>query len=418
MVNRKPEVLAVIPARGGSQGIPRKNLCELGGQPLIAWSIAAGQQARMVSRVIVSTDNREIAAEARLCGAEVPFIRPAELARNDTRDFAVFQHAVDWLERNECYVPDIVVQLRPTSPLRPRGLVDQAVELLISDDEADSVRSVTPPTQTPYKMWTIEGNALSPVISCDVPEAYNAPRQSLPPVYWQTGHVDAFRPRTIRQKHSITGDRILPVLVDSRYAVDIDAPEQLRAAQDLILSRDLNVVTPGVRMNVRLDSILLFVFDFDGVFTDNRVHVDESGLESVICSRADGLGIERLLDAGLAAAVLSSEVNPVVVARCRKLRLPVHHGVRDKGPALRNLVISRNVGLEHVAYVGNDINDLECLRIAGLSVAPADAHPDIRRIVHLVLANKGGNGAVRELCDLAIAAHQSKKEDYAYRAAR
>src|SRR5215472_8005549 len=130
MVKRVPEILAMIPARGGSQGIPGKNLRPLAGRPLIAWSIAAAQQSRLVSRILVSTDDEEIAAVARAYGAEVPFIRPADLALNDTRDLPVFQHAIDWLERNEGYVPDVVVQLRPTSPLRPPGLLDEAVERL------------------------------------------------------------------------------------------------------------------------------------------------------------------------------------------------------------------------------------------------------------------------------------------------
>src|SRR5262249_9732266 len=149
--------------------------------------------------------------------------------------------------------------------------------------------------------------------------------------------------------------------------------------------------------------IRLVVFDFDGVFTDNRVYVDQSGVESVSCSRADGLGIERLLNSGIEAAVLSTEVNPVVSARCLKLRLPVQQGIRDKGQALRHLCASSGVSVKQVAYGGNVLNDLECFRMAGVGVPPADAHPDVRRIADLVLLKAGGHGAVREICDLAIA---------------
>jgi N-acylneuraminate cytidylyltransferase len=413
MVKQVPEILAVIPARGGSQGIPRKNLRPLAGRPLIAWSIAAAQQSRLVSRVLTSTDNEEIAAVARAYGAEVPFLRPAELAQNDTRDLPVFQHVVDWLEKNEGHVPDIVVQLRPTSPLRPPGLVDEAINRLLSDESADSVRSVTTPSQTPFKMWTVTESALQPLLTTDLHEPYNAPRQSLPPVYWQTGHVDVFRTRTIRQMESLTGDRILPVMVDSAYAFDIDTLMHLRLAGEVVAEGRLDLVTPSDPEDSGLEQIRLYVFDFDGVFTDNRVYVDQSGVESVSCSRADGLGIERLLSSGLEAAVLSTESNPVVTARCLKLGLPVQQGIRDKGQALRSLAASRGLALEQVAYVGNDINDLECLRIAGVAVAPADAHPDVRKIADLVLLNAGGHGAVREICDLALAVHESDKEEYA-----
>jgi N-acylneuraminate cytidylyltransferase len=413
MVRRNPEILAVIPARGGSQGIPRKNIRPLAGQPLIAWSIAAAQQARLVTRILTSTDDEEMASIARSYGSEVPFLRPAELARSETRDLPVFQHVIEWLERNEGYVPDIVVQLRPTSPLRPPGLVDEAIELLLADESADSVRSVTRPSQTPYKMWTVVEKALQPLLSTELHEPYNAPRQSLPETYWQTGHVDAFRADTVRQKLSLTGDRILPVMVDSRYSFDIDTLMHLRIAGEVVAYGDLDIVQPRISENSILEPIRLFVFDFDGVFTDNRVYVDQSGRETVSCSRADGLGVERLLSNGFDAAVLSTEMNLVVSARCRKLRLPVQQGVRDKAQALRKLAASRELALEQVAYLGNDVNDLECLQIAGVAIVPADAHPDVRKIADLVLLKSGGHGAVRELCDLAIAAHESKKEEYA-----
>jgi N-acylneuraminate cytidylyltransferase len=414
MVKAPPEILAVIPARGGSQGIPRKNLRSLAGRPLLAWSIAAAQQARLIGRIITSTDDDEIASVARTYGSEVPFIRPAELAQNDTRDLPVFQHAIEWLEKNEGYVPEIVVQLRPTSPLRPPWLIDQAVEALLSDESADSVRSVTQPSQNPFKMWTITDNMLKPLLSGDLHEPWNAPRQSLAPTYWQTGHIDVFRTRTIRQKLSLTGDRILPVMVDSSYGIDIDTLMHLRIATEVIVEGSLELVRPAIPNGSVFEQIRLFVFDFDGVFTDNHVYVDQTGRETVSCSRADGLGIQSLQNNGLEAVVLSTETNLVVSARCRKLRLPVQQGIRDKGQALRNLAASRRLDLEQVAFVGNDINDLECLRIAGLAIAPADAHPDVRKIADLVLLKSGGHGAVREICDLAIAAHESKKEEYAH----
>jgi N-acylneuraminate cytidylyltransferase len=244
MVTRTPEVLALIPARGGSQSVPRKNLCRVGGHTLLAWSIAAARQAVRVKRIVVSTDDEEIAAVAQFNGADVPFLRPAELAQNDTRDFPVFQHALEWLARNEGYEPDIVVQLRATSPLRPPGLVDEAVRLLLSKESADSVRSVTSPSQNPYKMWIVSEGLLRPLLASEFKEPYNAPRQLLPATYWQTGHIDVFRTRTIRQKRSLTGDRILPVMVDARYAIDIDTLTHLRFAEELVREGSLDVVMP------------------------------------------------------------------------------------------------------------------------------------------------------------------------------
>ena len=135
------EVLAIIPARGGSKSIPRKNIRTFAGYPLIAYSIAAGLEAESISRVIVSTDDEEIAEIAKNYGAEIPFIRPEGLSRDDTPDLPVFQHALEWLKSNENYQPQIVVQLRPTSPFRRKEHINQAVWCLVERPEADSVRT-------------------------------------------------------------------------------------------------------------------------------------------------------------------------------------------------------------------------------------------------------------------------------------
>jgi len=209
-----PEVLALIPARGGSKGIPRKNIRDFAGAPLIAYSIAAGLRANTVTRVIVSTDDPEISEVARAWGAEVPFLRPAELANDETPDYPVFRQALDWLAEHEGYRPEVVVQLRPTSPVRPISCVDDAVNLLLAHPEADCVRGVVPAGQNPYKMWIIDRNTkqMYPLLRLrGIEEPYNTPRQLLPPTYWQTGHIDVIRTRTILKKDSLTGDVILPL---------------------------------------------------------------------------------------------------------------------------------------------------------------------------------------------------------------
>jgi len=229
-----PRVLALVPARGGSKGLPRKNVLPLGGHPLIAWSVAAGLQAETVHRVVCSTDDPEIAETAARYGAEVPFLRPAELAQDDTLDLPVFQHALDWLEREQGWRADIVVQLRPTSPLRFPGQVDAAVRLLLETPEATGVRTVIPAPANPYKMWLLPqpgiGRYMRPLVG--VPcyqEPYNMPRQKLPQAWWQTGTIDVVRAEVIRAGR-MSGDRLLPMAVDPRQAVDIDAEADLEAA--------------------------------------------------------------------------------------------------------------------------------------------------------------------------------------------
>jgi N-acylneuraminate cytidylyltransferase len=209
---------------------------------LIAYSIAAGLAAETVTRVMVSTDDEKIAAISRRYGAEAPFLRPAEFSQDHTPDLPVFQHALQWLEANESYRPEIVVQLRPTSPLRRTRHIDQAVLRLIEHPEADAVRTVCIPFQNPFKMWRIDAEGfMVPFVDIGIPEAYNLPRQALPEVYWQTGYVDAAWGDTIRQKNSMTGDRILPLIIGAEEWIDIDSPDDWRRAERLLESGEIQL---------------------------------------------------------------------------------------------------------------------------------------------------------------------------------
>jgi YrbI family 3-deoxy-D-manno-octulosonate 8-phosphate phosphatase len=411
-----PEVLALIPARGGSKSIPRKNIRPFAGHPLIAYSIAAGLQAQTVTRVIVSTDDEQIAAVARQYGAETPFLRPAEFAQDNTTDMPVFEHALSWLAEHENYHPEMVVQLRPTSPIRPPDCVDSAVRLLLEHPEADSVRGVVPSGQNPHKMWRIGPDGhMTPLLSVEgLSEPYNAPRQALPPTYWQTGHIDAIRVATIYAKKSLSGDAILPLIIDPIYTIDIDTLNDWRRAEWLIAQGDLPMVTPGVvngahyrhgdlsRQRPLPQKITLVVFDFDGVMTDNHAWVDQDGCEAVMVNRGDGMGVALLRKAGIPAVVLSTETNPVVAARCKKLKLPVVQGLEDKTSTLRAWLETHHIDPAGTVYIGNDINDLPCFPLVGCAVAVADAHPEVLAQADLVLTCNGGQGAVRELCELVL----------------
>lgn len=404
------QVVAIVPARGGSKSIPHKNVRPFAGHPLLAYSIAAGLEAESVTRVMVSTDDAAIAAVAENYGAEVPFMRPAGLARDDTPDLPVFQQALEWLWEHEGYRPEIVVQLRPTSPLRPRDCVDRAVALLLEHDEADSVRGVVPSGQNPYKMWRLaESGRLRALMEGEFAEPYNMPRQALPPTYWQTGHVDAIRTRTIMDKGSMSGNVIYPLILDARYSVDIDALRDWRRAEWSIYHERLEIVHPAAAPRPMPQRIELVVLDFDGVLTDNRVWVDAEGHEMVAAHRGDGWGLARLRDAGVPVVVLSTERNPVVTARCKKLGLSVWQGVEEKGEALERLIAQRGVEAANTVYLGNDMNDLPCFPLVGWACAVADAHPDVLGRADRVLQESGGRGAVRELCDLILSETEERE---------
>lgn len=235
-------------------------------------------------------------------------------------------------------------------------------------------------------------------------EPYNAPRQSLPPIYWQTGHVDAVRVDTIRNKGSMTGKRVYPLIIDARYTVDIDNLSDWARYEALVYSGTLDMVWPGRARRPMPPEIKMIVSDFDGVFTDNRVWTDQDGRELVAASRSDGLRLRDLKERGIQVVTLSSEANPVVAARAKKMGIESvqEPDTRKKGDAFRKLLSDKKIDAGAVAFVGNDVNDLPCFEIAGWAVAVADSYPEVLRAADHVLKTPGGYGALRELFDLIL----------------
>jgi CMP-N,N'-diacetyllegionaminic acid synthase len=236
-VSGRPEILALIPARGGSKSIPRKNLLPLNGKPLVAYSIEQALASRLVTRTIVSTDDEEIARVAQSFGAEVPFMRPSAYAQDSSPDLDVFRHALTTLQA-EGYRCDYVVHLRPTGPVRSVARIDEAIALLIAHPEADSLRSVTWPAQTPYKMWTRAGEYMEPLLRIDgAAEPHSWPRQALPEVLWQNGYVDIVRPRVILERGLMCGQRVLPFVMHEPV-LELDYPENIAAVEAALRDRE------------------------------------------------------------------------------------------------------------------------------------------------------------------------------------
>lgn len=229
------KVLGLIMARGGSKSIPRKNIKLLGGKPLIAHTIEKAKAAKYIDRLILSTDDAEIAEVAKKYGCEVPFMRPAELAQDSTQDYPVVVHALEWLEKNKNYKPDFIVHLRPTHPFRKTSDIDKGVELLAENAKADSVWTVGKPSVTPYKMFHVgEDNFLKPVLTVEgEKETFNWPRQKLPVAHNHYGQVDVVRYDTVMLKKSMCGENILPIMLEGEI-VDIDSALDWEFAEFLI----------------------------------------------------------------------------------------------------------------------------------------------------------------------------------------
>ena len=252
MVNIKIKIAAIIPARSGSKSIKDKNIMSIGGKPLIAYSIEHAKKSKLINRIIVTTDSEYYAEISRQYGAETPFIRPEEIAGDESTDLEVFTHILNFLKEREGSMPDICVHLRPTCPIRNADDIDLMIKILLENEKIDSVRSLSEAPETPYKMWNLnENNLIKPLIECGIKEAYNLPRQKLPKVYIQNASVDVFRSATIIEKRSMTGENIYGYLMKDFY--DIDTYEQFEKVSDAILSSE------------SIPTGKTFCFDIDGV---------------------------------------------------------------------------------------------------------------------------------------------------------
>jgi N-acylneuraminate cytidylyltransferase len=286
-----------------------------------------------------------------------------------------------------------LVFLQCTSPLTEAEDIDGTIQLLL-DRAADSACSVA---RFHYFLWRSLEAQSAEGINHD--KRVRLRRQDREPEFLETGAVYVMRAAGFRAaRHRFFGKTVLYETPAERVC-EIDEPIDLQLAELRLRARGLD---KAANMSLLPNKVAALVLDFDGVLTDNRVSVDQDGRESVFCSRADGLGLELLRNAGLPLLVLSKEQDPVVAARCRKLRVRCEQGVEAKLPALLAYCAELGVAPEHVVYVGNDINDLECLRAVGCGAAVADAHPEALRAAKLVLSAHGGAGAVRELCDLIL----------------
>jgi CMP-N-acetylneuraminic acid synthetase len=255
-------VLAIIPARSGSKSILHKNIRLFNSKPMLGYSIEHAKGSKLINRIILSTDSEEYASIGREYGAEVPFLRPKEFASDTALDVDVFYHCLEFLREKEGYQADIVVQLRPTYPIRNIDDIDAMIQKLLDNPLYDSVRSIAPAKEIPFKMWyRQEDGTITPIIK-DMKECYNMPRQQLPQVFYQNACIDVVRGSVILEEHSMSGDNIVGYEMNKNYDIDTEA--------EFKLAEEYMKITSG---NKR------FVFDIDGVIakiqTDNNYALAE-----------------------------------------------------------------------------------------------------------------------------------------------
>ncbi|WP_432102395.1 cytidylyltransferase domain-containing protein [Streptomyces sp. bgisy091] len=389
-----PTVLAVIPARGGSKGVPAKNLARVGGVPLVARAVRACLSSPEVTDVVVTTDDPAISDAAKAAGealgesARLHCVqRPAAIAGDTATSEAAVLHALHSYETAaHGRKADVVLLVQCTSPFITREDID-GVAAAVAREGADTAVTVAP---FHGFVWRDGSQVEDDTYGVNHDKAVRPRRQDRPQDYLETGAAYAMDVEGFRtHRHRFFGHTAL-VPTDPARVLEIDDPHDLARARALAPLLDPSPLPT-------LADIDAIVLDFDGTQTDDRVLIDSDGREIVAVHRGDGLGIAALRRTGVPILILSTEQNPVVAARARKLQVPVLHGIDRKDLALKQWCEEQSVAPDRVLYVGNDVNDLGCFGLAGWPVAVANAHDSVRAAARAVTTNPGGSGAIREI---------------------
>ncbi|MCX5695171.1 MAG: acylneuraminate cytidylyltransferase [Candidatus Omnitrophica bacterium] len=379
----KNKVIAIIPARGGSKGIPRKNIVNFAGKPLLAWSILQAKLSKMISAVYVTSDSLQILEIATKYGA-LPILRPKKISGDSDSSESALLHALSHIKEK----PDYIVFLQATSPLRKPGDIDNAIKKIIKQ-KADSLVSFI---ELREFIWSkSKDKFFSLTFDCKNRKR----RQELEPLFRENGSIFIFKPEILKRLKNRIGAKMSAYIMEPWQKADIDDKVDLQYCEWLFWKYLAKVYGKYIFENIQL-----IVYDFDGVMTDNRVFIDKRGSEWVKVNRADGLAVSRIKEAGIKQVILSSEENQVIKKRADKLGLPCLYGIANKKKALERYLEANRISKDKVIFVGNDINDMEAMRYVGYPVATNDANAEVKRIAKIVTEAKGGDGVIRELLDM------------------
>jgi YrbI family 3-deoxy-D-manno-octulosonate 8-phosphate phosphatase len=377
--------VALVPLRGGSKSIPDKNIRLIAGKPLCAWVLEAACRSEVFDKVVVSTDSPKIADVVQSLNLPVEILnRPDELATDEATTESVMLHAAQVLEF------DVLVTIQATSPLVQSEDFQKAYSIF----KTGSYDSLLTAVRTKRFFWSDDGTALN------YTPQQRPRRQDFSGSLMENGAF-YFTTREILENTSCRlGDRICIYEMAAESAVEIDEPEDWTLVERILLDRRLH------SLHDTLAKIKLLVVDVDGTLTDAGMYWSAEGDQLKKFNTRDAKGLELVREVGVEVAIMTSENSPIVSARANKLG--IQHcfvGVENKQECLEALTSELKVGLAEVAYIGDDINDLDCLKMSGFPACPADAVEAVTATVQYISKHAGGMGAVREICELICEAH-------------
>lgn len=382
------EIVAIIPARGGSKRIPLKNIKFLAGKPLLAYTIEAALNSNRINKTFVSTDDENIADIAIEYGAEV-IMRPERLSKDNSSTEQAMIHAVEQIEKRGYEQIDYVVLLQPTSPLRRADIIDNGINLMLESD-VDSVLSVC----------EIQNYYLSGYFSDGYYKREYEDRpfsQSMPKKYRENGALYITKKDLlVSNKNRISG-KTKAIAMNELDSIDIDNEDDFNLVEKIIL----NLKCENISSYKNLNNTKLLITDVDGVMTDCGMYYSENGDELKKFNTRDGMAIQLLREQGIKTAIITKENTKIVEQRAKKLKFDeVFQGIEDKMVVLESLKNKYDFDDSEIAYIGDDINDMPVLERVGFSFCPNDAVDDVKKICTAIAKENGGNGVIREFYEL------------------
>lgn len=391
------KISAIIPARGGSKGIPQKNLLSFSGHPLLGWSILQAKASKKISDVYVSSDCEAILKVAREYGA-IGIKRPGHLASDIASSESALVHALSEIKNlGGCY-PELIVFLQATSPLRLPGDIDNAINVFFKGG-FDSLFSVS--ILEDLCLW--KEDSKKQLIPFSFDPKNRKTRQERAPYLLENGSIYLFYESVIQQYHNRFGKNTGIFKMPFWQSFQIDCEDELEICRILFEKRVKKHYTKSFSFKtLSAKNLQLIVYDFDGVMTDNKVYCLDSGQEMIVANRADGLAVSQFKGLGIKQIIVSSESNPVVNFRAKKLGIDVLANTKNKIEVLKAYCTKNSISLSQVAYIGNDLNDAAVMKAVAWPVAPSDAYKEVKSLAKFIMPSKGGQGVIRDFLSLVM----------------
>lgn len=385
-MEQKTEIVALVPLRGGSKSIPLKNIKNIAGKPLCLWVLEAASRSGLIDRIYVSTDSDKIkgVVEDSLLPVKI-LTRDPLLATDTTSTEAVM---LDFMERVDF---DILITIQATSPLTETEDIDSAIKYFL-DNNFDSLLTGV---RVKRFFWTDDGKPVN------YDPVKRPRRQDFDGWIMENGAFYMTKRTILKDQKCRLGGRIGIYRMPAETSFEIDEPADWKIVENILLEKKEKNKIKNI-MNL-VKSIKMMVMDVDGVLTDSFVYCDVNGLEMKRFSVRDGMGLELIRKKGIKTGIITKEKTDIIDLRAKKLKIDyIYKGVENKLEALKDISKKAGILLEKIAYIGDDVNDLEVLKTAGFSAVPADAEASLLDAADYVCKNRGGSGCVREICNIIL----------------